>query len=143
MDANIAPCPSCGTRNRVPAAAPGKPRCARCKVDPPWLAHADDASFGEVVAQSPLPVVVDLWAPWCGPCRTLSPLLDKVGAELAGRLKVVKVNVDEASATAARLRVTGVPTLVIFESGREVDRKVGAPSAPALRSWLTGVAAAR
>ncbi len=134
----ITPCPSCGTKNRVPAAATGTPRCARCKSTLPWITDADDSSFAEIAERSPLPVVVDLWAPWCGPCRTVSPILEQLAGELAGRCKVVKVNVDDAPTTSARFGVQGIPTLVGLRDGREVARQVGAAPRERLRTWITG-----
>src|SRR5436305_11364441 len=135
-------CPSCGKQNRVPAAAQGMPRCARCKADLPWIAEADDTTLADVVDDSNVPVVVDLWAPWCGPCRIVSPILEQLAAEFAGRCKVVKVNVDEAPATAARFGVQGIPTLVGVRNGREVARHVGAAPADRLREWIATTLAA-
>lgn len=132
----VVACGSCGTRNRVPAEANGTPRCGRCKAALAWIVDADDATFAAVAERSPLPVVVDLWAPWCGPCRTISPLLEQLAAELAGRCKLVKVDVDESPGTAARFGVQGIPTLVALRDGREVSRQVGAAPAHRLRDWI-------
>ncbi len=137
MTALITACPSCGARNRVPAVATGSPRCARCKQSLPWIVDADDATFAEVAARSAMPVVVDLWAPWCGPCRTISPILEQLAAGFAGRLKLVKVNVDQAPNLQARFRVQGIPTLLVLRDGREVARQVGAAPAERLRAWVT------
>ncbi|MDP9420025.1 MAG: thioredoxin [Actinomycetota bacterium] len=133
----VVACPSCGTRNRLPAAAAGTPRCGRCQSALPWIADADDATFLDIAEHSPLPVVVDLWAPWCGPCRTLSPILEQLAREFAGRCKLVKVNVDEAPATSARFAVQGIPTLVALRDGREVGRQVGAAPGERLRGWIS------
>jgi thioredoxin len=84
-----------------------------------------DATFAAEVEQSPLPVLIDLWAPWCGPCRTLAPVIDELAAELAGRVRVVKLNVDENPRTAARFNVRSIPTLLALRAGREIDRIVG------------------
>ncbi|MFP5369778.1 MAG: thioredoxin domain-containing protein, partial [Actinomycetes bacterium] len=111
-------CPSCGTRNRVPAAAAGSPRCARCKAMLPWVVDADDATFSEIAERSALPVVVDLWAPWCGPCRMVGPALEHLAHELAGRCKLVKVNVDLAPRTQAKFAVRGIPTVVLLRDGK-------------------------
>ena len=133
---SVVACPSCGKANRVPAAATGTPRCARCKSPLPWVADADDASFVAVVERSPLPVVLDLWAPWCGPCRAVSPVLAQLATEFAGRCKLVKVNVDQAPSTQARFSVRSIPTLVVLSGGREIARQVGAAPAERLRSWM-------
>lgn len=132
----VVACPSCKTRNRVPAAARGTPRCGRCKAALPWVVDADESTFAQVAERSPIPVVVDLWAPWCGPCRTVSPLLEQLAAELAGRCKVVKVNVDDAPQLSGRFEVQGVPTLILLRDGREVSRQVGAAPAARLRDWI-------
>jgi thioredoxin 2 len=132
----IIECPGCGKRNRVPATANGRPRCARCQQDLPWIAEAGDSDFGEVVESSGTPVVVDLWAPWCGPCRMISPALEEVARRRAGRLKLVKVNVDEHPGVSARFGVQGIPTLLFFRDGRVVDRAVGARGVDALEAWV-------
>jgi thioredoxin 2 len=139
--ASIVRCPSCGARNRVPAAAAGSPRCARCSTPLPWVVDADDTTFAEIAERSPVPVVVDLWAPWCGPCRTVSPVLEQLAGEFAGRCKLVKVNVDVARRVQARFGVRGIPTLVALREGREVARHVGAAPADRLRSWISASAA--
>ena len=133
--ADIVACLNCGKRNRVPATARGVPRCANCHTGLPWLTTAGDGDFEEVAGASTLPVLVDLWAPWCGPCRVVEPGVERAARSLAGRLKVVKVNVDEAPRTAERLGVQGIPTLVLLRDGREVARQVGAVPPPALLRW--------
>ena len=100
------------------------------------MVEADDDTFDQVIAGTPLPVLVDLWAPWCGPCRAVGPLLEQLAAEQAGSLKLVKVNVDQAPGVQRRFAVRGVPTLVLLRDGREVGRRVGAVPLPELRSWL-------
>jgi thioredoxin 2 len=136
--AEIVACPNCGKRNRVPAAARGVARCAACHTALPWLTAAGDGDFEEVVTSS-LPVLLDLWAPWCGPCRVVAPGVEQVARELAGRLKAVKVNVDEAPRIAERFGVRGIPTLLILRQGREVARQVGAVPPPALLRWVEEV----
>ena len=101
--AEIVTCSNCGKRNRLPAAARGIARCAACHTALPWLTAAGDGDFDQVVTASTLPVLLDLWAPWCGPCRVVAPGVERVARELAGRLKAVKVNVDEAPRVAERL----------------------------------------
>lgn len=140
MTAAVTACPSCGTKNRVPASATGTPRCASCHADLPWLVEAGDADFGDAVAGR-MPVLVDLWAPWCGPCRLVSPAVERAGVELAGRLKVVKVNVDEAPGVSARFEVQGIPTLLVLRDGQPVARQVGALPADRLLDWVRGAVA--
>ena len=133
--AGVVACPSCGRRNRVPAIASGVPRCASCHSGLPWLAAADDADFDDVVGGR-LPVLLDLWAPWCGPCRIVAPGVERAADELAGELKVVKVNVDEAPSVSARLGVQGIPTLLVLRDGHVVARQVGALPEDRLLSWV-------
>jgi thioredoxin 2 len=131
----ILSCPSCGARNRVGPIARGVPRCARCKTKLPWLVEAGSATFeGEATAS--VPVVVDLWAPWCGPCRMIAPVLEDLAARHAGKLKVVKVNVDDEPQLAARFDARSIPLLVVLRDGRETDRIVGALPRPALEERL-------
>jgi thioredoxin 2 len=132
---SVIACDHCGKRNRVPHVASGTPRCAVCHESLPWLVDAVGASFDSVVRTTML-VLVDLWAPWCGPCRTISPLVERAGRELAGRLKVVKVNVDDAPEISQRFAVQGIPTLLLLRDGREVSRQVGALPGRELRVWI-------
>jgi thioredoxin 2 len=107
--AEIVTCANCGKRNRLPAVAKGVARCAVCHTALPWLTSAGDGDFEQVVTAASLPVLVDLWAPWCGPCRVVAPGVEQAARELAGRLKVVKVNVDEAPRGRRTLRRAGYP----------------------------------
>jgi len=84
-----------------------------------------DANFAAEVERSPLPVLLDMWAPWCGPCGMLAPVIEELAAEMAGRVRVAKLNVDENPATAARFGVQSIPTLLLLKGGRELDRIVG------------------
>jgi thioredoxin 2 len=128
-------CPNCGTKNRVAPRAEGIPRCAVCHHALPWIIDTDAASFDEDVAAS-IPVLVDFWAPWCGPCRMVTPAVERIATDFAGRLKVVKLDVDTAPEIAGRFSVQGIPLLVLFRDGSEVDRRVGAHPEAALRQWL-------
>ena len=136
MDNDVVQCPQCGRRNRVPAAAKGTPRCANCHQPLPWITEAGDDDFGQIVEQSRLPVVVDLWAPWCGPCRMISPQLEKLATELAGTVKLVKVNVDESPATADTYDVRAIPNLLVMHGGRVIAQRTGAAPAHVLRQWV-------
>lgn len=133
--AAVIACGSCGTNNWVPDAATGVPACAGCGDRLPWLVETDDNGFDDAV-QARVPVLVDLWAPWCGPCRMVAPTLQQLAADRAGHLKIVKVNVDDAPALSARLGVQGIPTMLLFIGGHEVARQVGALSAAALAESL-------
>ncbi len=128
-------CAGCGAANRVPIdklqQGPDSgivPICGRCKTPLPVREPftVTDASFADEVEQSALPVVVDMWAEWCGPCRMIAPALDAIAAEFAGRLRVAKLNVDQNPATSQRFEVQSIPLLVFFKDGREVDRLIGA-----------------
>jgi thioredoxin 2 len=130
-------CSNCGTKNRVPAAADGVPRCGKCHTSLRWVVNASDADFGTVVEASTIPVLVDMWAPWCGPCRMVSPALEQIAGEFAGRLKLVKVNADEAPALSQRFEVLAIPTLILMKRAEVIDKQVGAAPASYLRSWVT------
>ena len=101
MSATVTVCPNCGTKNRVPVASTGRVQCASCHAPLPWLVDASDADFTAAVDTDQL-VLVDLWAPWCGPCRMVAPILQRLSVQYAGKVKVVKVNVDHNPALAAR-----------------------------------------
>jgi len=131
----IITCPNCGTKNRVRPSAAGIPRCSVCHTTLPWIVETDAGGFDEEITAS-VPVLVDFWAPWCGPCRMVSPVVEQMGREFAGRLKVVKLNIDEAPAIAARYGVQGIPLLVVIKDGQEIDRVVGAAPAAQLRAVL-------
>ena len=135
MAASVATCPACGTRSRVRPAAPGLPRCPSCKAYLPWLVESDEAGFA-TEARAPVPVLVDLWAPWCGPCHAVAPVLERLAARHAGRIKVVKVNVDESPSLAARFDASSIPLLVVLQGGEPVERIVGAQPLPALEARL-------
>jgi thioredoxin 2 len=129
-------CPNCGKFNRVPAAAEGTARCGNCHKPLPWIVAAGDDDFTEVTEKSSVPVLVDLWATWCRPCLMVSPALEQLATERAGRLKLVKVDVDAAPRTAERFVVRAVPTLLVLDHGEVLARQAGAAPVPELRRWL-------
>jgi thioredoxin 2 len=122
-------CAACGGSNRIPRARLGDdPTCGHCKrkVFPRAPVEVSDATWQKEVEDAPLPTLVDLWAPWCGPCRMVGPTVEKIAAEQAGKLKVVKLNVDHNPRTASRFDARSIPTLLIMRGAVEVDRIVGA-----------------
>ena len=131
----IITCPNCQTRNRVGAIERGVPRCASCKVELPWVVDADTDTFAAETTAS-VPVVVDFWAAWCGPCRMISPVLEGLAKDHSGHMKVVKVDVDANPALAQRFGAMSIPLLVLIKDGTEVDRIVGALPRAALEQRL-------
>ncbi len=141
-DAEVVACPSCGRANRVRRnrVVEGlNPVCGHCKkslaVDAAPVT-VTDLNFAAEVLGFPRPVLVDLWAAWCAPCRMIAPALEEIAGELMGKVRIAKLNVDENPRTHAGLRVSGIPTLVMFKGGKEVDRVVGALPPPQLRAWI-------
>ena len=134
MAAAIVTCPNCGRKNRVRPSAEGVPRCSVCHSLLPWIVEADQGSFDREITAS-VPIVIDLWAPWCGPCRMVTPALE-LATRHAGKLKPVKLNIDGAPDVAARYQVQGIPLLVLWRDGRELDRLVGAAPERDIESWL-------
>jgi thioredoxin 2 len=138
----VTACPSCGTKNRLAYERLGSTsRCGNCKVELPQPAApievSRSADFDRLIAASPLPVVVDYWAPWCGPCRMVAPELEKVSTRLAGRVVVVKVNTDALPDLGERFAIRSIPTLGVFAGGREVARTAGARPAADLEAFIT------
>ena len=132
----VVTCPNCGQKTRIRSAAEGVPHCPKCSRPLPWLTEADMSDFSTVAEKSPIPVLIDFWAPWCGPCRIVAPAVERLSEELAGQMKVVKVNTDLAPGLQERFGVRGIPTLVLMDEGKERDRVVGALNLNALRQWV-------
>jgi thioredoxin 2 len=131
----IITCPHCGKRNRL-RPDPGRlPRCAVCHNLLPWIVDADENSFDAEIT-APVPVVIDFWAPWCGPCRIVSPALERLARAHAGHLKIVKLDIDRAQEIATRYRVQGIPLLVLMRDREEIDRLVGAAPESRIETWL-------
>lgn len=137
-DAPVVRCPNCGAKNRLRPDAEGVPRCGRCKTLLPWLTSATESTFDAEI-RTTVPVVVDFWAPWCAPCKMIEPVLERLVHEQAGRLKAVKVNVDEEPGLARRFQAMSIPLLIALRDGEEVDRIVGAPPPAELERRLQPV----
>ncbi len=133
---SVLTCANCGKRNTIRPSERGAPHCGACGKPLPWLVNATDSTFA-FEEKAAVAVVVDLWAPWCGPCRFVGPILEQLSREFAGRLKVVKVNVDENPALSQRFDARSIPTMVVIKGGQPVDRIVGALPKPDLTARLT------
>jgi thioredoxin 2 len=137
--ASLLRCPQCKAKNRVTRERLGEgPTCSRCHAAlvPETPVAVSDAEWATEVDASPMPVLVDFWAPWCGPCRTMAPVLDQLAAETKGRLKVTKLNVDENPRMAAAFQVQAIPTLILFDRGQKREEIRGALPKAALRARL-------
>lgn len=148
----IQTCPKCGAKNRVDesAARVSQPVCGKCGEKLPEVTATasgtsnakpqvvTDATFASdvVAASSSVPVLVDAWAPWCGPCRMIAPVLDQLAAESEGSYKIAKLNVDENPRTSAQFQIRSIPTMLIFKNGQVVDQIVGAVPKPAIAARL-------
>jgi thioredoxin 2 len=133
LDEMIIRCLNCGTKNRMPENRLGdRPLCGKCGVtlvvagDAARPVEVTDSSFSREVLSSPESVLVDCWAPWCGPCRTLAPILDELASKYAGGVRIAKLNVDENPLTASRYNVRNIPTMLLFKQGKLVNSLVGA-----------------
>lgn len=136
-------CDSCGASNRVPLSRlKERPKCGKCKERLPLGGGpitVTDSNFEETIRTSPVPVIVDFWAPWCGPCKMIGPPLEKLAAKMAHEVLIAKVNVDENPAVAAKFKARSIPMLIGFVEGTAVDTQVGALPPAALESWVRRV----
>lgn len=143
---SYAPCSSCGTLNRLHAHGESKaPVCGKCKK--PLAFHdgvldVDGAGLEKLIEKSPIPVVTDFWAAWCGPCRIFAPVFASIAKERFGDAVFAKVDTERAVEAARKYGIRAIPTLIVFHRGREVHRQAGALPEPALRQLVTQVAAA-
>lgn len=140
MSSRVTVCPSCKTKNRVPTASKGRPQCAKCHEPLPWLVDADDADLDAALDTNQL-VLVDLWAPWCHPCRMVAPILERLATKHAGQVKVVKVNVDHNPQAASRFDARSIPTLAFVRDGATIDRVIGAQPEQVLARKITSILA--
>jgi len=137
----VVTCPACGKKNRLTYERLGAPtRCGQCKQPLPPLSTPVEvptaAAFDRLIAAASLPVVVDFWAPWCGPCRMVAPELAKVAARQAGRIVVAKLNTDAVAEIGERFRILSIPTMAVFSGGREIARTTGARPAPDIEAFI-------
>lgn len=135
-------CPHCATTNRIPAERlSDKPKCGKCKK-PLFSGKPIELTAANVAVtlnHNELPVVVDCWAPWCGPCRSFAPVFEQVAAELEPRFLFAKLNTEQEQSVAGRWNIRSIPTLIIYQGGKEVTRMSGALSAQQFKQWLATV----
>ena len=141
----IRACPHCGRKNRVPARhLANAGRCGACKSPLPPVAEpiaADEALFDEVVQNAPVPVLVDFWAEWCGPCHMAAPEVERTAADMAGKAVVLKVDTEKYPQLVSRFNVRGIPNFVVFSGGRVVTQQAGAVSHEQMEQWLKSAGA--
>lgn len=133
-------CPGCGAVNRIPSARLGQhPKCGKCK-DPLFSARPMEltsASFGKMISRNDIPVLVDFWAPWCGPCKMMGPAFEQAAAQLEPRIRLAKLNTEAEQAIGAQLGIRNIPTLAMFRNGQELARQPGAMGAADIVRWAT------
>jgi thioredoxin 2 len=131
-------CGQCGRTNRLPAERASKEaRCGACH-QPIFTGHpveVDEEGFGRHVANNDIPVLVDVWAPWCGPCRAMAPMFERAAEILEPNVRLLKINSDQAPALSSRLNIAGIPTLLLMRGGREIARQAGAMDARSIVAW--------
>ena len=135
-------CPACQAKNRIPAAKLGaRPTCGVCKAQllPEAPFDIDEAQLNKHLKNDELPLLVDFWAPWCGPCRMMAPEFSKAAQTLGGTARLVKLNTEDNPDAGAAYNIRGIPTMVGFAGGRERKRQSGAMPAPAIVDWARGV----
>jgi thioredoxin 2 len=138
----IVECPSCHQKNRLGYSRLSEPtRCGRCKSELPRVSGPVEvttaAEFDSLTSSSALPVVVDFWAPWCGPCKMVAPEIEKLAARRAGQWLIVKLNTDEVDGVGERLGIRSIPTMAVFSNGREIARTAGARPASDIEAFVT------
>ncbi|MEO6380749.1 MAG: thioredoxin TrxC [Nitrobacter sp.] len=139
MTENLAMCSKCGTVNRLPPSRPAiDAKCGRCGIKL-FVGHPEDVNaeiFDRQIARSTMPVLVDVWAPWCGPCLAMAPAYEAAARELEPQVRLIKLNSDAEQAIASRLGISGIPTMILFLEGRELARTSGALSAAQIVRWV-------
>ena len=134
-------CPHCNTVNRIPATRLGdRPLCGKCKrpLFTGYPLELNDGNFTQQLARSDIPVVVDFWAAWCGPCKMMAPAYEQAAGQLEPRVRLAKLNTEVAQQTAGKFAIRSIPTIVLFDHGHEIARQSGAMNLPQLMQWIEG-----
>lgn len=130
-------CSNCQTKNRVPSVANGVRRCGKCHQALRWIVNASDADFASIVEAATIQVLVDIWAPWCAPCRKVSPALEQLAGEFCGTDETGQGQRDESPEVSQRFEVVAIPTLLLMIRGEVIDKQVGAAPVPYHRNCVT------